>query len=616
MGFNINVFKTIEADNYRYQRQITRLQKCGFDTEKIEEAVDNSINQIKKAVRAFVIFGEPQSGKTEMMICLTAKLLDEGKQIIIHLLNDNNTLLKQNLERFKESGIDPDPKDFNYVLDSHIEIGDKKWIIFCKKNSINLKKLLVKLESIKGKVIIDDEADYATPNSKVNQGEKTKIHELIGRLYDDDGIYIGVTATPARLDLNNTYDNANDSWVYFKPHHQYTGQDIFFPINLETVLKYKLKLIENGTDEKQQIQNAIFSFLISVAHRNTHLENNGTNYSMLIHTSRKKVDHDSNYRCVLDIMNILSDQKNINYESYLRKIWDTAKNRCKSEDSANKILQYILTNISRNTVTVMNSDKKSPISGWDSATNPKVPFSIVIGGDIVSRGVTFKRLLLMFFTRNVKGKMHQDTYIQRARMFGTRNDYLSDFELWIPEDLFTDWHKCFVLHRLALGSIISDNGSPVWLETKRIGAVSSQSIDHTTVSIDNSEMGFDIFSYSDDVEKIIRSAYSGKISMMDALITLNRLNCKNLPDYIIEFVKQFMPDNDLSVAIHKSAITTWKDVNQDKIERAKGFIGTGELELSKFPQAIHHFKIILNNKKQARIYYKFVGSIRFLKNLK
>ena len=56
-------------------------------------------------------------------------------------------------------------------------------------------------------VIIDDEADYATPNSKINKQEKSRINELTGNLIGKTGVYIGVTATPARLDLNKTHEN-------------------------------------------------------------------------------------------------------------------------------------------------------------------------------------------------------------------------------------------------------------------------------------------------------------------------------------------------------------------------------------------------------------------------
>jgi len=60
------------------------------------------------------------------------------------------------------------------------------------------------------RVIIDDEADYATPNSKVNKNEKSKINKLTADLLGDQGTYIGVTATPARLDLNRTHQNQNE----------------------------------------------------------------------------------------------------------------------------------------------------------------------------------------------------------------------------------------------------------------------------------------------------------------------------------------------------------------------------------------------------------------------
>jgi hypothetical protein len=73
----------------------------------------------------------------------------------------------------------------------------------------------------------------------------------------------------------------------------------------------------------------------------------------------------------------------------------------------------------------MNSDKEVNAADNRTATDPTAPFTIVIGGNIVSRGVTFNNLLSMFFTRDVKHKLQQDTYIQRARMFGSKRIILS-----------------------------------------------------------------------------------------------------------------------------------------------------------------------------------------------
>ena len=57
-----------------------------------------------------MIFGEPQSGKTEMMIALNAKLIDEGAEVIINLLTDSIDLLDQSLSRFRASGSKPIPE--------------------------------------------------------------------------------------------------------------------------------------------------------------------------------------------------------------------------------------------------------------------------------------------------------------------------------------------------------------------------------------------------------------------------------------------------------------------------------------------------------------------------
>ncbi len=49
-------------------------------------------------------------------------------------------------------------------------------VIFCKKNASDLAKLNQKLERVHNKVIIDDEADFATPNALINKGDVTRIN--------------------------------------------------------------------------------------------------------------------------------------------------------------------------------------------------------------------------------------------------------------------------------------------------------------------------------------------------------------------------------------------------------------------------------------------------------
>lgn len=611
--FDINKFKNIEPAKSRYEKQLERLKQNDYDTSFVEVAVEGALENLNKSFNSFVIYGEPQSGKTEMMICLTAKLLDEGRKVIIVLLNDNVELLKQNLQRFKRSGIDPDPKNFTEIIDDTVEIGDNEWIIFCKKNAKDLRKLIEKLKGISRKVVIDDECDYASPNTKKNQGLISKINALIGDMLGSKGTYIGVTATPARLDLNNTFDNANDRWINFPPHRNYTGQNVFFPIILENEFEYKLNLLPDQGDYPKHLRKALFSFFVNVAHLNLK-EGQDKNYCMLVHTSGKRADHTEDYKNIIKTINALKAGGTRKYES-VRKLWEMARDRF-TEDGADQIVLYILQNISRNSIVVMNSNADKKNVDYRAATDPAVPFTVAIGGNIVSRGVTFENLLSMFFTRDVRHKLQQDTYIQRARMFGSRELYIKYFELSIPGQLFLDWHKCFVFHRLALASINSGNGVPVWLGDNRVRPVSPSSIDRATVTFDSGEMGFDMFDLNQAVGRLIDEAYGERKDNLSVLKELNQaLGNKAMPQYIIDYVQSFMPGGNESIAIHKSALV-YSSANQETIERAKGFIGTPQLEKGKFPNAMHHFKIFHNKESRARIFYRYVGNITFLKNLR
>jgi len=107
-----------------------------------------------------MIYGEPQSGKTEMMICLTAKLLDGGRSFILHLLNDSVDLLAQNLGRFQASGLAPSAQNYTDILDPAINVRTGRHVVFSKKNARDLQKMINKIDQLARIIIIDDEADF------------------------------------------------------------------------------------------------------------------------------------------------------------------------------------------------------------------------------------------------------------------------------------------------------------------------------------------------------------------------------------------------------------------------------------------------------------------------
>ena len=248
--FDIEKFKDEAKLKDRYAKQLHRLKLTGVQTDCVESAVEAAIAKMTTAkTSALVIYGEPQSGKTEMMICLTAKLLDQGHKVIVHLMNDSVDLLSQNLRRFKTSGLAPAPRTATELQQTGKDQTPEELIVFCKKNGRDLEKLITRLSGGGPIVVIDDEADYATPNSKVNQGIKTPINDLVGQLIGGNGYYIGVTATPARLDLNNTFQNSTEQWVNFPPHGNYTGQDTFFPLNKQPL--YRLTCLSQGGNSQE-----------------------------------------------------------------------------------------------------------------------------------------------------------------------------------------------------------------------------------------------------------------------------------------------------------------------------------------------------------------------------
>ncbi len=612
--FDIERFRKGRASKDQYERQINRLRHGNKQVDCIEKAVRGALQNLKdKNSKSFVVYGEPQSGKTEMMICLTAKLLDEGYTFILHLLNDSVDLLGQNLGRFKASGLAPSAKNFSEIVDPVVKIAGSSHVIFCKKNASDLRKLTEKIGQLKNIVIIDDEADYASPNAKVNRGEKTKINELIDGILGATGVYIGVTATPARLDLNNTFKNDSHLWVDFPPHDAYTGQDDFFP--LDSSGKFSLKLLPNKGDEPKYARQALFSFLVNVAYLNNYVNDKEEAYSILVHTSGKKADHKSDWNTIHVVLTALIHQDPQKFEKYIREIWEICSSRYADADP-DLLTNYIATNVSRSSIIVINSERDWSARGA-SATKPTSLFTIIIGGNIVSRGVTLDNLLSMFFTRDVKHKIQQDTYIQRARMFGSRGPYLRFFELTIPQQLYLDWHRCFVFHRLALAAIKEGSGSLVWLSDRRIAAVSSTSIDRATVDLDRGEMAFQLFSYDKEIEKIV-DMKATSFEKMERIAEV--IGDDAFPLYLRKYARRICPDGERSIAFHPSfSIENYKDgpeIDKERIERRRGFMGKSDLQEHLFPKAIHHFKIYHNGRGRGRLFYKFSGSIQFIKNLR
>lgn len=624
-----------DSSKHCYPLRIETLKSLGRDTENIEVGIASTLKVLESGERSFVVYGEPQSGKTEFMIALTCKLIDLGYQTIFIVMNDNTELEGQNFDRFHSAPeLNPTPlKDtqLQAMTDQELAI-DKQRVIFCRKNSKILQKLIQLSSKMKKRVVIDDEADFATPNAKINKSDFTAINKYLGKLGDleetGEGLYIGVTATPARLDLNNTYANNSKNWVFLDSHENYKGRAFFFPSKKELGKgsDYKLVKLSDEGDDPKILRNAVFRFLLRTAMLNINSSSERTAYSMLIHTAGKVNDHEKDQQDVQKILGVLSEKSSSKFKQYageLLNIGSQLISEFNLDYTDVELVKFVIQNIGKSEVLVINH--KNDSGNVKRACNPKALFTFAIGGNIVSRGLTFDNLLTFFFSRNVKGKLQQNTYIQRARMFGNR-PYSKYFELCVPESLFEDWADCFSDHEISLR--LAKAGIYQHIQSKKTSVVDSGAIDKQNISVENSERSvgekFELTSSLE--EQLLYSNEKPAIEFIRGLQTSSLIETKHFPEPLLLYLEEVLNDDPNSIffvlrSVKENKviqnIEQYSDGDPETITRPRGGIIHAMLNKRKEYDTYSHFILPIKNQRgEARFIYKSRIGKTIIRNLK
>jgi len=203
----------------------THLLNKGWDAQAvkdIDEASTKVVSLLDPPAKAQIrtrglVLGHVQSGKTASFTAVIAKAADAGYRFIIVLSGMNNVLRYQTQVRIDEDLIDANEEHWITVTDIEGDFSSKgnvnsfltekhstKVLGVVKKNSSRLERLYEWLTGARKEVlracpilIIDDEADQASPNSHPKPDERTKINELIVKLLSDlpKAAYVG-SATP------------------------------------------------------------------------------------------------------------------------------------------------------------------------------------------------------------------------------------------------------------------------------------------------------------------------------------------------------------------------------------------------------------------------------------
>jgi hypothetical protein len=131
------------------------------------------------------------------------------------------------------------------------------------------------------------------------------------------------------------------------------------------------------------------------------------------------------------------------------------------------------------------------------------------------------------------------------------------------------------------------------------------------VDIDRGEMGFAIFDFDPSLDELVK----GSISNIQKLEELaKRIGDDALPTYIRRFIVTAAGGSDSAISFQASASAYGSEEEKSGIYRKRGLMGASQMTGG--AGAVHFLKIFANDAGKARLYYKFDGSIQFIKNMK
>ena len=258
-------------------------------------------------------------------------------------------------------------------------------------------------------LVIDDESDYGSTNNK-NDSE-SRIYSNIKKIYEiiDIGYILYVTATPfANIVSRNSFDMFPNNIICWSTPKEYTGLKFF---NEHKNNIYEIINVTKDDDLTIEIWNSLDYFI------KTYIENYNDLSKLdeisLLYNIDLNCDNHEKIKTILEKR--IKYIKN-NTKSYCKNIFNNdLKNFQLLQQIINEEIQILILNKNTNS----NFQKK------------KVNF--YIGGNLISRGNTFKNLIVEFFVNVSKSKISIDTLLQRCRWFGYRLDIYKYMKIYINQ---------------------------------------------------------------------------------------------------------------------------------------------------------------------------------------
>lgn len=445
-----------------------------------------------------LVLGYVQSGKTANFTAVIAKAADAGYRFFLVLSGINNALRRQTQERLDREIIALNPEEWVTITDSvhdfrattnvNAFLGDRasvKILGVVKKNKFRLARLLDWLRSARPEVlrncpvlIIDDEADQASPNSARDQEDRTAINRYLIEILETlpKAAYVGYTATPF---ANLLIDPAPEKDLYPRDFivdlprpDDYFGPERIFgrdPLDWEEpdAASDGLDMIRRVPDEEvpllkpanararegfrpaltDSLRQAVRYFLLASAARRSRGQEK-EHCSMLVHTSEYTSVHDGfkdpieNERSSL-LRGLKAKDKDL--LNLLREQWEAEQVRVppalvgRTPTSFDQLLPFLESALTDAEVILEHSRSATRLNYSEPGR-----LYIVVGGNVLSRGLTIEGLTVSFFIRSASA---YDTLLQMGRWFGFRPGYEDLPRMWMTKELEDYFRHLAVVER-------------------------------------------------------------------------------------------------------------------------------------------------------------------------
>jgi len=454
--------------------------------------------------RRGMVVGHVQSGKTANYAALICKAADAGYRLVVVIAGVHNNLRNQTQIRMDEGVVGRDSarllsnrpdqlvgvgrfdrtrrpvtftnslRDFNKTMATSVGVPlrnlNEPALFVIKKNSSTLRNLLEWLREHNARagvatieppmLLIDDEADNASINTRYGKGEVTRINGQIRDLLHmfERSCYVGYTATPfANIFIDPDTDDEmlgadlfpRDFIVSLDPPSNYFGPGKVFTENPDLVIRYiddneDLLPLQHTIDWHitalpKSLKKAIRTFVLARAIRLARgqlLEHcsmlvNASRFTEVqrqlrnaIHQELEGIKASVRVNGALPVNAALRDRE----LAAMHETWEQ-EYKPTTEFDWPTIQPLLLDAAAPISVVEINSRSAGTLNYNDYV---KAGLSVVaVGGFSLSRGLTLEGLMVSYFLRN---SIMYDTLMQMGRWFGYRPGYEDLCRIWMPEE--------------------------------------------------------------------------------------------------------------------------------------------------------------------------------------